>query len=469
MAYVVLARKFRPRNFEEVKGQDQTVRALVNALDHNRLHHAYLFSGTRGVGKTTLARIFANCLNCEQGISSNPCGTCFACEGFQQGNYPDMYEIDAASRTGVEDMRRILENLHYSPSVGRFKIYLIDEVHMLSTASFNALLKTLEEPPEHVKFIFATTDPRKIPLTVLSRCLHFHLRSLDPNVIKSQLEDVLSSESIEFDPPALGLLSRAAQGSMRDALSLTDQAISHGGGFIREDQVAEMLGAVVSDEVSGILERIAANNHQEVLAFVDRLANQAVSMVDLLDALQRAIHQLALAQVTGAVNDESLSPFNGKFTSEWLQIAYQILTIGLRDLKFAPDHRVGFEMTMLRLLDFEPVKKGGVRETKRTPPDPTRSTPKTSDHRLQYSRKQEIKPKSTGLAVPQQKPRTTEPKQKVTPKLQPSRKPSVSGQLLAFVNDPDLQEKIESDPMVQAIIQNFQARIVDVVPENSSE
>ena len=355
MAYVVLARKYRPRDFREVRGQDHTVRALVNALDFDRLHHAYLFSGTRGVGKTTLARIFANCLNCEEKISSTPCGDCIACEGFQRGNYPDMYEVDAASRTGVDDMRKLLENVHYSPNVGRFKVYLIDEVHMLSTASFNALLKTLEEPPSHVKFIFATTDPKKVPLTVLSRCLQFHLRNIEPTVIKEQLETILTHEEIQFDEDSLQLLARSAQGSMRDALSLTDQAISHGGGSIAIDSVAEMLGTVRTDEVLKILNMLVRGDRSATLVFVNQLSKQAVSFADLLENLQRTIHELALAQITDKAETEQLQPFIGKFSDEWLQVAYQILVVGMRDLKYAPDHKIGFEMTLVRLLDFEPV------------------------------------------------------------------------------------------------------------------
>lgn len=355
MSYLVLARKYRPRTFHEVRGQDHTVRALVNALDHDRLHHAYLFSGTRGVGKTTLGRILANCLNCEQGISSSPCGKCESCNSFRDGNFIDLIEVDAASRTGVEDMRQLLENANLRPSMGRFRVYLIDEVHMLSTSSFNALLKTLEEPPEHVKFILATTDPRKIPVTVLSRCLQFHLKNIPTETIRDQLAEILDNESITAETEALDVIGRAADGSLRDALSITDQAISHGGGALTVTNVSEMLGTARTDEVAAVLELIAASDRKGLIEFTQKLASQAVNYSDLLASLQRALHSLAMFKATEQVSEESLIGFAAKFSPEWLQVAYQTLLIGMRDLRYAPDHRIGFEMTMLRLLDFEPV------------------------------------------------------------------------------------------------------------------
>lgn len=461
MAYVVLARKYRPRDFREVRGQDHTVKALVNALDFDRLHHAYLFSGTRGVGKTTLARIFANCLNCETKISSTPCGDCIACEGFQSGNYPDMYEVDAASRTGVDDMRKLLENVHYSPNVGRFKVYLIDEVHMLSTASFNALLKTLEEPPDHVKFIFATTDPKKVPLTVLSRCLQFHLRNIETAVIKKQLNTILTQEDIDFDEESLQLLARSAQGSMRDALSLTDQAISHGGGNITVERVAEMLGTVRTDEISEILNMLVKGDRSATLAFVNELSKQAISFADLLENLQRSIHELALAQITGQADTEQLQPFIGKFTPEWLQIAYQILVVGMRDLKYAPDHKVGFEMTLVRLLDFEPVSStttkpsslknenpanevgSGLGDTAKSKPELSSSkqdsdTEKVASQPIQTN----TKPVQTTTT-----PETDNSAQQKSP--------------ISNENTQDLEVALQ-DPLVASLVENFGAQIVDI-------
>ncbi|MCY3626347.1 MAG: DNA polymerase III subunit gamma/tau [Gammaproteobacteria bacterium] len=377
MAYLALARKYRPRSFAEVKGQDHSVRALTNALNFERLHHAYLFTGTRGVGKTTLARIFANCLNCEVKIAAEVCGTCGACTAFTQGNYPDLYEVDAASRTGVDDMRKLLENLHYSPSMGRFKVYIIDEVHMLSSASFNALLKTLEEPPEHVKFIFATTDPKKIPLTVLSRCLQFHLRNIEPITIQVQLAEILGKEEVNYDEGALELLSRVSQGSLRDALSLTDQAIAHGGGEVRKDNVIDLLGTARVEEITTILNLLLQQDREEVVKFVSDLASRAVNFADLLEGLLRAVHQLALAGILGATLDDELKDYVGKFTPEWLQVAYQILIVGNRDLKYAPDHKVGFDMTLLRLLDFELVDENKSQQTNQTVPPNRSSSPRS--------------------------------------------------------------------------------------------
>ena len=355
MSYLVLARKYRPRTFHEVRGQDHTVRALVNSLDHDRLHHAYLFSGTRGVGKTTLGRTLANCLNCEQGVSSTPCGRCDCCNSFRDGNFIDLIEVDAASRTGVEDMRQLLENANLRPSMGRFRVYLIDEVHMLSASSFNALLKTLEEPPEHVKFILATTDPKKIPVTVLSRCLQFHLKNIPSETIQNQLSEILVNEDVAAEVEALDVIGRAADGSLRDALSITDQAISHGGGKLTLANVSEMLGTARTDEVAKVLDLILAGDRKGVIEFTQEMATQAVNYGDLINSLQRAIHAISMFKITEQMADQSLIRFGDKFSPEWLQVAYQILLIGMRDLRYAPDHRIGFEMTMLRLLDFEPV------------------------------------------------------------------------------------------------------------------
>lgn len=355
MSYLVLARKYRPRTFHDVKGQEHTVRALVNALDNGRLHHAYLFSGTRGVGKTTLGRILANCLNCEAGVSSQPCFECASCNAFADGSFIDLVEVDAASRTGVDDMRQLLENASLRPSMGRFRVYLIDEVHMLSNSSFNALLKTLEEPPDHVKFVLATTDPKKIPVTVLSRCLQFHLTNISPETVREQLTEVLDQEDVSAEQEALEVIARAADGSMRDALSIVDQAISHGGGSIALENVSEMLGTARTDEVERILELIVAGERKDILEFIQGISTRAVNYSDLIASLQRAIHAMSLYHITGEIDDESLIPCAEKLSPEWLQVAYQILVIGMRDLRFAPDHRTGFDMTILRLLDFEPV------------------------------------------------------------------------------------------------------------------
>jgi len=461
MAYVVLARKYRPRDFQEVRGQDHTVRALVNALDFDRLHHAYLFSGTRGVGKTTLARIFANCLNCEAKISSKPCGDCSACEDFQSGNYLDMHEVDAASRTGVDDTRKLLENVHFSPNVGRFKVYLIDEVHMLSPGSFNALLKTLEEPPNHVKFIFATTDPKKVPLTVLSRCLQFHLRNIEPAVIREQLETILTQEDIQYDEESLQLLARSAQGSMRDALSLTDQAISHGGGNIAVASVSEMLGTVRTDEVLEILNMLVKGDRNATLAFVNQLSRQAVSFADLLENLQRTIHELALAQITGRTDTEQLQPFLGKFSAEWLQVAYQILVVGMRDLKYAPDHKIGFEMTLVRLLDFEPVPN--------SIPEPSSLKNENTANETGSGQGSKVKSKLDSRA-----PNPVSSTEKIdsqtiqsnsTPvqSTDTSKTDDISQRKSQVSNNNDVdREAALKDPIVSSLIENFDAHIVDI-------
>lgn len=412
MSYLVLARKYRPRTFQEVRGQDHTVRALVNALDHDRLHHAYLFSGTRGVGKTTLGRILANCLNCEQSVSSSPCGVCDCCNDFSNGSFIDLIEVDAASRTGVDDMRQLLENANLRPSMGRFRVYLIDEVHMLSTSSFNALLKTLEEPPEHVKFILATTDPKKVPVTVLSRCLQFHLKNIPSETIRDQLKEILGNEGITAEVEALELIARAADGSLRDALSITDQAISHGGGELTAVSVSEMLGTARTDEVASILELIVAGDRKGVIQFTQEMASQAVNYSDLLASLQRAIHAMSMFKVTKQIQDDSLSKFAERLSPEWLQVAYQILVIGMRDLRFAPDHRIGFEMTILRLLDFEPVAAYPV---SKPPEENVESTADFTSQTEQKSATQETVPKAQ-ISVDQTHRKTDKIKDPLNPK-----------------------------------------------------
>ncbi len=344
----MLARKLRPMGFDALIGQDHVVRALRHALDAGRLHHAYLFTGTRGVGKTTIARIVAKALNCEKGVSADPCGECSICMEVKQNRFVDLIEVDAASRTGVDDTRELLDNAQYLPTRGRYKVYLIDEVHMLSTASFNALLKTLEEPPEHVKFLLATTDPKKVPVTVLSRCLQFQLKNLSREAISGYLQDVLSSEDISFEPEALQIIARSAAGSMRDALSLTDQAIAYGQGSLKSDDVSDMLGVVGRDAVAKLLEAIAGGEAAQVMALSADLAERSADFSDVLKGLLEALHDLA---VSGAIEGPAAS---APFTPEELQLYYQIALLGSRDLVYAPDERSGFEMTLLRMLAFAP-------------------------------------------------------------------------------------------------------------------
>ena len=367
MSYQVLARKYRPRALQDVVGQEHTVRALVNALDADRLHHAYLFTGTRGVGKTTIARAFANCLNCEEGVSSSPCGTCGACVEIVEGRFVDLIEVDAASRTRVDDTRELLENVQYLPARGRYKVYLIDEVHMLSASSFNALLKTLEEPPSHVKFLLATTDPKRVPITVLSRCLQFNLKNILPERIAAYLAEILETETVEFEPDALDIIADAARGSMRDALSVVDQAISYGGGRVGTEDVASLLGTVRRDEVSALLGALADNDRQRLLRCADELAERNADFADVLAGIQRALHDIAMAQTVGGEVASSVAPFVERMSPEDVQLFYEIALRGSRDLQFAPDPRVGFEMTLIRMLVFAPetARSGGNRAAPR--------------------------------------------------------------------------------------------------------
>lgn len=360
MSYQVLARKWRPRFFKEMVGQEHVLKALINALDNQRLHHAYLFTGTRGVGKTTIARILAKSLNCEQGVSSEPCGQCSACCEINEGRFVDLLEVDAASRTKVEDTRDILDNVQYAPTRGRYKIYLIDEVHMLSNHSFNALLKTLEEPPEHVKFLLATTDPQKLPATVLSRCLQFNLKNMMPERIVAHLENVLSAESVSFDTAALWLLGAAAQGSMRDALSLTDQAIAFGEGELKEADVRSMLGAIDRSLVYEMAEALSQRSAQGLLVQVAKLAQLGVDFEAVLAELIALLHQLTIAQVVPQGVDNSqgqadkLVQLASCFSTEELQLYYQMALHGRRDFPLNPDARSAMEMTLLRMLTFRP-------------------------------------------------------------------------------------------------------------------
>jgi DNA polymerase-3 subunit gamma/tau len=361
MSYQVLARKWRPRKFAELVGQEHVVRALTNALDSGRMHHAYLFTGTRGVGKTTIARIFAKSLNCERGESADPCGECAVCTSVDAGRFVDLLEIDAASNTGVDDVREVIENAQYAPARGRFKVYLVDEVHMLSKPAFNALLKTLEEPPPHVKFLLATTDPQKLPVTVLSRCLRFNLKRLLPDQIAGQMRHILGAEHIEYEDPAIVELARAADGSLRDGLSLLDQAIAYGGGSLKADDVRAMLGSVERGQVLGLLDALAAGDGQTLMAECTRIASYSPDFGSVLDDLAAALHRIQLVQLVPGYrldpndgDDPALTGLAERMAAEDVQLYYQIATAGRRDLALAPDTRTGFEMALLRMLAFRP-------------------------------------------------------------------------------------------------------------------
>ncbi|SCK21371.1 DNA polymerase III subunit gamma/tau [Vogesella sp. LIG4] len=364
MTYQVLARKWRPKRFADLVGQEHVVRALSNALRESRLHHAYLLTGTRGVGKTTIARILAKSLNCETGTGAEPCGECQACRQIDSGRYVDLLEIDAASNTGIDNIREVLENAQYAPTMGRFKVYIIDEVHMLSKSAFNAMLKTLEEPPAHVKFILATTDPQKVPVTVLSRCLQFSLRNMTPQQVAGHLAHVLDAEGVVYETPALALLGRAAAGSMRDALSLLDQAIAYGVGEVREDGVRAMLGAVDKRYLFVLLDALADGDGAQLMAEVETLAARGIGFDNALAELASLLHQLALAQTVpdAIASDEPerdvLFALAQRIGAEDIQLYYQIALHGRRDLALAPDEHAGFSMTMLRMLAFHPLHAG---------------------------------------------------------------------------------------------------------------
>jgi DNA polymerase III subunit gamma/tau len=363
VSYTVLARKWRPRRFEELVGQPHVVQALANSLADNRLHHAYLFTGTRGIGKTTVARLLAKALNCETGIVAEPCGVCSACVGIDEGRFVDLLEVDAASRTKVDDTRELLDNVQYAPTRGRFKVYLIDEVHMLSNHSFNALLKTLEEPPPHVKFLLATTDPQKLPVTVLSRCLQFNLKRFTVTQIQAQLDKICRAEGIVFDSAGLKAIARAAAGSMRDGLSLLDQSIAFGGGKVEGPLVAAMLGSIDRGHVLRLLAALAKQDGAALLAEVEKLDESAPDYGAVLDELLEALQRIAVLQLVGGRSDDedfmAVAPFVEQFSPEDAQLYYQIALHGRRDLPLLREPRIGFEMTLLRMLAFRPAAETG--------------------------------------------------------------------------------------------------------------
>ena len=386
MSYQVLARKWRPRDFSELAGQEHVQRALINALESDRLHHAFLFTGTRGVGKTTIARILAKSLNCEKGISATPCGECSACTEINEGRFVDLIEVDAASKTKVEDTRDLLENVQYAPTRGRYKVYLIDEVHMLSTHSFNALLKTLEEPPPHVKFLLATTDPQKLPVTILSRCLQFNLKRLPVDLIAEHLEKILQQEKISFEGTAITLIAEAADGSMRDALSLLDQAIAYGGGELKESEVRAMLGTVDKTHVFELLQALANHDSTKLLNTVENLATHSADFENVLNELLSLLHRVALTQIApDAIDTQSpeqpqTTQLANALSAEDTQLYYQIGLLGKRDLPLAPNPKLGFEMVLLRMAAFQPgtsnQEQKSITAMNQTAPEPTQATPK---------------------------------------------------------------------------------------------
>jgi DNA polymerase-3 subunit gamma/tau len=400
MSYLVLARKWRPKNFAETVGQEHVLKALANALETGRLHHAYLFAGTRGVGKTTIARILAKSLNCDNGVTAEPCGECSACREIDEGRFVDLIEVDAASKTKVDDTRDLLDNVQYAPARGRFKVYLIDEVHMLSKSSFNALLKTLEEPPPHVKFLLATTDPQKLPVTVLSRCLQFNLKRLTPTLIRERLELICREESVDFETGALAMIARAADGSLRDALSLLDQAIAFCGGKVVEASVALMLGTIDRQHVGKIIRLLASADSQGLMATIGEVDEQFPDYARLLDDLARMLQRIAVYQAVGVVDQEDdvdvveISELASAISAEDLQLFYQIALLGGRDLHLAPDPRSGVEMTLLRMLTFQPErsadKSGGGGSVSRNAP----ARPSPAATKMQASPRQETRPVS---------------------------------------------------------------------------
>ena len=414
MSYQVLARKWRPKTFKQLVGQEHVSQALINGLDQDRLHHAFLFTGTRGVGKTTIARILAKCLNCETGVSSTPCGECSSCVDLDEGRFVDMIEIDAASRTGVDDMRELLESVQYTPTRGRYKVYIIDEVHMLSPSSFNALLKTLEEPPPHVKFVLATTDPQKIPLTILSRCLRFNLRRLLPDQIGDYLKTLVETEEIKAEPETIRTLSRAADGSMRDGLSLLDQAIAFGGGKLVMSDLEKMLGLVDHLHVVSMIRALSSNDAQGLLSIVEDLVSQSRDLETVLLNLAEVLHRITLVQCVPGYRDPERSDWDAieelakVLPVEDAQLFYQIAIKGRAELGLAPDPRTGLEMTLLRMLAFRPVTA----DAAAPPGDPSQGitsgkSPKAPSRSASASAPAATKPQPRAEPVKAQRPEPT--------------------------------------------------------------
>jgi len=441
MSYLVLARKWRPKAFSEVVGQQHVLRALINGLDQDRLHHAFLFSGTRGVGKTTLARILAKSLNCEQGVSSQPCGECQSCTEVDAGRFVDLIEVDAASRTKVDDTRELLDNVQYAPSRGRYKVYLIDEVHMLSTSSFNALLKTLEEPPPHVKFLFATTDPQKLPVTILSRCLQLNLRRIELTHISDHLASILEKESIEFEHNALKAIARAADGSMRDALSLLDQAISFGSGSVTVNDVSTMLGSIEQPQLLQIVTALINQDGKMLLEQAHDLSVQGRDFSTVLDALLALLQRLATIQLvpdmelTDEDDSETLIELSNSIDAETVQLLYQIALHGKRDLPFAADPKSGFEMTLLRMLSFQPKQISQSSNSQATP-----SPVKPVNKPLTTTSSPEIKAETAApqASIPQA------PTQKVVPEYKPEPEPVAVNQVQEATPERDLPKQAAS-------------------------
>ena len=458
MSYQVLARKWRPRTFEDMVGQEHVLQALIHALESQRLHHAYLFTGTRGVGKTTIGRLLARCLNCETGVTPNPCGECSSCQEIQEGRFVDLIEIDAASRTGVDDMRELTDNVQYAPTRGRYKVYLIDEVHMLTNQSFNAFLKTLEEPPEHVKFLLATTDPQKLPVTVLSRCLQFNLKRMTPEHIAGHLRHVLGAEEIPFEEPALWLLARAADGSMRDALSLTDQAIAFGNQKLSASDVSNMLGTIDQRDIERIVNALVEGDGPALLAEISRISDFAPDYSVILADLLSLFHRVTMEQVVpgsadNALGDaEQVQALARKLSAEDAQLFYQSALIGRKDLTITPDARMGFEMTLLRMLAFRPgadrreppaISSGGqsAASEPRDEPDPAPS-PQVAQQRSE-PQPPRSEPATEAAAEPAQEssevPAQPEPEPETTPEPEMPAAPPVADEDASWLASLDAQ------------------------------
>jgi len=415
MSYQVLARKWRPKTFKEMVGQSHVLQALTNALDNDRLHHAYLFTGTRGVGKTTLARILAKCLNCEQGVSSTPCGECSACVSIDEGRFVDLIEVDAASRAKVDETRDLMDNVQYAPSVGRYKVYLIDEVHMFSGHSFNALLKTLEEPPPHVKFLLATTESKKIPVTILSRCLQFNLKQLSVEQIETQLEKILDLESIESDAASRRLIAKSADGSLRDGLSLLDQAIAYGDGCLQETQVRSMLGTIDSLDLRELLEALISGDAQSVFQCTDHMAEHNPDYDSVLVELLSVLQRIAICQILqgdDVEQDEMIKELSPRISKEDVQLYYQVGILGRKDLPVAPDPRTGFEMTLIRMLAFRPAGVA-IPESSESKLDAKASDSKASDLKPREAKVIETTQAKDNASVNTEKPMLTDANEEI--------------------------------------------------------